>query len=262
MSFKGGRVTCYAVHLGDCAGSLSKEHYVSESLLEIAGTAVQVTGFPWQSGGEPAQIGTASLAAKILCKRHNEQLSPLDTVAKVFLSGLKASFQEASENRLSNSTYQTSGSSFELWLLKVLCGLLPLWKVAVPHTWVDILFQRSSWPLEAGLYIFGTPGMASWHFTLVRVISVMSTGDPSRIAGAKFGIGGLTLLLAFGTPKFTEPGMQALYRPASLLIERDGKQNRHVLSWDDHDAYGTMNLRITGEIASGAGPRPIVEPVG
>ena len=86
-------MTCYAVHLGDCAGGLSKEHYVSESVLEIAGTAVQVTGFPWQPGGETAQIGTASLAAKILCKHHNEQLSPLDSVAKVFLSGLKASFQ-------------------------------------------------------------------------------------------------------------------------------------------------------------------------
>ena len=91
----------------------------------------------------------------------------------------------------------------------------------------------------------------------------MATEDPSRIAGAKFGIGGLALLLAFGTPRLTEPGMQALYRPASLLIERDGKQNKHVLSWDDHGAHGTMNLRITGGgIASGAGPRPIVEPVG
>ena len=31
-------MTCYAVHLGDRAGGLSKEHYVSESVLEIAGT--------------------------------------------------------------------------------------------------------------------------------------------------------------------------------------------------------------------------------
>jgi hypothetical protein len=126
--------------------------------------------------------------------------------------------------------------------------------------WVDILFQRNPWPLEAGLYIFGTPGVGGWYFTLVRVISVMATEDPNRIAGAKFGIGGLALLLAFGTPRFTEPGMQALYRPATLLIERNGKQNKHVLSWDDYGAHGTMNLRITGEIASGARPRPIVEP--
>ena len=256
-------MTCYAVHLGDCAGGLSKEHYVSESVLEIAGTAIQVTGFPWQRSGETAQIGAASLAAKILCKRHNEQLSPLDSVAKVFLSGLKSSFQEASENRLSNSTYQTSGCSFELWLLKVLCGLLPLCKVAVPHTWVDILFQREPWPAGAGLHIFGAPGAASWYFTLVRIISVTTTEDPSRIAGAKFGIGGLALLLAFGTPRFTELGMQVLYRPASLLIERDGKQNQHVLSWDDHGAHGAMTLRVTGATASTTeGPRPIVTSVG
>jgi hypothetical protein len=256
-------VTCYAAHLGDCAGGLSKEHYVSESVLAIVGTIIQVTGFPWQRNAETAQIGAASLAAKILCKRHNEQLSPLDSVAKVFLSGLQSSFQEASENMLSNTTYQTSGSSFELWLLKVLCGLLPLCKVAVPHAWVNILFQREPWPAGAGLHIFGAPGVASWYFTLVRVISVMSAENPGRIAGAKFGIGGLALLLAFGTPRLTEPGMQTSYRPAGISIERDGKQNQHVLSWDDDDAHGTMTLRITGTTTGTTeGPRPIVKPVG
>ena len=231
-------MTCYAAHLGDCAGGLSKEHYVSESVLEIAGTAIQVTGFPWQRSGETAQIGAASLAAKILCRRHNEQLSPLDSVAKGFLSDLKLSFQEASENRLSNSTYQASGSFFELWLLKVLCGLLPLCKVVSRTRGSTFFSSGNPWPAGAGLHIFGTPGMASWYFTLVRVISVVTTEDPSRIAGAKFGIGGLALLLAFGKPRFTEPGMQALYRPASLLIERNGKQNQHLLSWEDHGAHG------------------------
>lgn len=37
---------CYARHFGDCAGGRSKEHYVSESVLEVAGSAIQISGFP------------------------------------------------------------------------------------------------------------------------------------------------------------------------------------------------------------------------
>jgi hypothetical protein len=255
-------MSCYAIHLGNCAGGRSKEHYISESVLEIAGTAIQISGFPWQRAGETAHIGAASLAAKMLCRRHNEQLSPLDSVGKDFLAGLKSSFHEASEGRFSNRTYQIRGKSLELWLLKVLCGVLRLRRIAVPEEWIDILFQRKPWPDGTGMHILVARGEAAWYFTLVRVTLVEATEDPTQIRGAKFGIGGLAMLLAFGTPRLTEPGVQTIFRPGSILIETDGKRHQHVLSWDDDATHASVVLEFIGPIEEPAtAPRPIVKPV-
>lgn len=252
---------CYAVHLGDCAGGRSKEHYVSASVMEIGGAAIQISGFPWQRAGETKRVGAASLAAKILCRHHNEQLSPLDSVGKDFLAGLKSSFDELSGG-LSDNTYQVDGNKLELWLLKVLCGMLAIYKVPVPTTWVEILFQRKPWPDGEGMHILTAPGALGWYFTLVRVTLLTVTQDRSRIAGAMFGLGGLALILAFGTPRLTGPGMQALYRPARILIEKDGRQNQHVLSWNDQGVRASVALQVTSEIDDPAtGPRPMVEPV-
>jgi hypothetical protein len=86
---------CYAAHLGNCKGGVSREHYISESVLEIAGRDVQVSGFPWQEANKPMQIGIGSLTSKILCEHHNSQLSPLDGSGRDFLQALKSSFDDA-----------------------------------------------------------------------------------------------------------------------------------------------------------------------
>ena len=83
---------CFAVHLGDCSGGISKEHYVSRSVLAIAGNTVQVSGFPWQEPDEPLEIGIGALTSRILCSHHNSELSPLDETASKFLRALKTSF--------------------------------------------------------------------------------------------------------------------------------------------------------------------------
>lgn len=71
--------SCYAKSLGDCEGKLTREHYVSRSLLDLGqddtngillGGALDI-GVPTSS---------ANLAnAKVLCRRHNQMLSPLDS---------------------------------------------------------------------------------------------------------------------------------------------------------------------------------------
>jgi len=255
-------MTCYAAQLGDCAGGFTKEHYISESVLKIAGPVIQITGFPWQQGDVSMEVGTSALTSKILCRTHNEQLSELDSVASTFLTELKSSFQKARDNQLSNSIFHTSGHLLELWLLKVLIGLLTLHEATIPQKWINILFQRQPWAEGSGLHIFGTPGTASWFFQLVRVIAVKRTGEPKRIAGAEFGIGGLAMLLAFGKPQFREPGIEGWYRPGRLLIRRDGKQNEHLFSWDDNGAHGTIDIRVEGVTVDQTNiPRPMVQPI-
>jgi hypothetical protein len=74
--------SCWASCLGNCSDKLSREHLISEGLfLEDLMT---VEGFSW-CAGKPVQVGLANLTAKILCVRHNNDLSDVDEAgAKAF----------------------------------------------------------------------------------------------------------------------------------------------------------------------------------
>jgi hypothetical protein len=65
---------CWARHLGTCGEGISREHVISASLFK--GHSVTIRGdkvFP-----NPTTFSVKKLVAKVLCKRHNESLSPVD----------------------------------------------------------------------------------------------------------------------------------------------------------------------------------------
>jgi hypothetical protein len=61
--------------LGACSGGFTGEHIVSAGLFD--GDAITVKGFPWCLE-EQKTIGLSSLTGTMLCKQHNNDLSPLD----------------------------------------------------------------------------------------------------------------------------------------------------------------------------------------
>ena len=70
---------------------MSREHFVSRGVLEAQTRdgVIFVRNFLWQK--EPVWGATPeSLASKVLCKRHNEALSPLDAVASKLFDRLCA----------------------------------------------------------------------------------------------------------------------------------------------------------------------------
>src|SRR3972149_5105096 len=69
---------CWAESLGDCDGGISREHIVSKSLF--VSSYVDVKGFEWCKE-ETERIGLASLTKKVLCRKHNSQLSKIDSAA-------------------------------------------------------------------------------------------------------------------------------------------------------------------------------------
>lgn len=251
---------CFAAQLGNCSGNLSREHYVSRSVLELAGKSVRISGFPWQKPNIPKDVGISSLTSKILCRRHNSELSSLDFVGKDFLQSLKSSFDEATgENEFCDKSFSIQGDMLELWLLKILCGILSTArKYTIPESWVEYLYQKRPFPEQSGIHFFGIEGTASWYFNLLRIISV--PGKLGGIAGAKFGIGGLAVLLGFGKPIFEEAQFQSLYRPASIRITKgSGIQNLNF-SWKDYEGKGSLTLHIDKIISGGElRPMPIVE---
>jgi hypothetical protein len=241
---------CYAVHLGNCGGGVSREHYVSKSVLEIAGKVLQISGFPWQEANKPMQIGINSLTSKTLCEYHNSQLSSLDNSGRAFLQTLKSTFDDAIGGNFTDQVVDLEGDKIELWLLKTLCSVLTATNAAkVPEVWVNALFGLEPFPDNHGLYIFGQPGIgAAWYFNLVRIIGVPDKGG--GLAGAKFGIGGLALLLAFGKPTFWESGFFSIHRPERINIKRGAETKTLQLSWGCHTGRGHVDLDIMGHLES------------
>jgi hypothetical protein len=70
---------------------MSGEHLFSEVMLNLltgADGKVIRTGYPWQAEGQVQSLPPATCKANVLCKRHNNALSPLDSTAGAFLNGL------------------------------------------------------------------------------------------------------------------------------------------------------------------------------
>ena len=75
---------CYLRDVCDCSEQISREHYISRSVLDQLGEIIRVSGAPWLRPDETLSTTIENLTAKILCKRHNEALSPLDAEAGHF----------------------------------------------------------------------------------------------------------------------------------------------------------------------------------
>jgi hypothetical protein len=116
---------CWAECLGDCSDEQSREHIVSESLF--LNETIDVTGFPWCKTTK--RIGIANLTAKILCRHHNSQLSPVDDGgAKAFAAFREMNRVSEMRRRLrsrfnSVGRHHIDGPLLERWLLKTLINI-------------------------------------------------------------------------------------------------------------------------------------------
>lgn len=118
---QGRKSGCYASGLEDCGGRLSREHYISESLLRHLNSdeGLRVWGLPWIDETLQFSYPPGAFASKVLCERHNAALSPLDDLATYLFESLNEGKAQGDERKL---VYLLNGHDIERWLLKVLCG--------------------------------------------------------------------------------------------------------------------------------------------
>jgi len=116
---------CYMATTLNCSEDISREHYISENILEQLGSDQEVGGLPWIPTGETRQYGSNALAAKILCSRHNTAFSPLDTAAGHAFREITAAFVHAAKDSLSTRSefFLISGDALEFWSVKTLVGM-------------------------------------------------------------------------------------------------------------------------------------------
>ncbi|MGO9102716.1 hypothetical protein [Mycobacterium sp.] len=162
------RQGCYAASTCDCAGKLTKEHWISEGILRSPtfgdGRKVDIGELFWQR--ETSQVlPIAALGARVLCERHNNALSRLDstatrlhaTVERYYLAQLREPDRYVSEFDL------ISGEDIERWLLKLVWGRLAAAKetptlledTRTRKVLLQYLFRDGKLPRGWGLYIRG-----------------------------------------------------------------------------------------------------------
>jgi len=208
---------CWAARLGECSTKITREHIITEGVFP--GGEIFVQGFPWCLN-EPVKIGLANLTAKVLCARHNSQLSDVDMAG---IDTVKA-FQQANQlidfrNRYRRTAwtrkqFKIDGPKLERWFLKTLINMafrgerrIGSGSTEVGQPSLDLvetafgLRQFSDW---AGLYAVGAVGDQNPTDGRVRATLLTTTRD--YIAGAVFHFGSMKYLLYL--EKGARPGPQ------------------------------------------------------
>lgn len=234
---------CYLSGSQDCSHQISREHYMSKSVLDQLGKTLRVSGMPWMGAGQTLDITVGNLTSKILCKRHNEALSPLDEEAALFFLSLSKALADLERKTLSRkpSFHLVGGSTLELWMLKVACGLYFAIGTkdrkrisedySIDLNKVERAFFEEDWDPRGGLYFKGSTGSVVTVASDVSMAPLTSDVD-MRFGGATVSLLGITLELLFDTTNTNpDPWMGVVRRPTELVFMKNGRQHSIILTW-------------------------------
>jgi hypothetical protein len=153
---------CYAAQSNECSGPISREHYISDSILQFLSgdsSTLAIEGLPWLKNSRRISLSPNNLAAKILCKGHNETLSPLDEIASQFFRTIHLCMIGGVQGKVNveNLRFDFNGRDIENWMLKVVCGGIATGLYGksgkdVPIYLVEVLFGKIPWPSTINLY--------------------------------------------------------------------------------------------------------------
>jgi hypothetical protein len=231
---------CYARCLRDCSDEISREHFLSASVIKSwtdVGLA-KVSGFAPINRGESTVMQIQNNRPKVLCKRHNNCLTGLDSVAKKFFTFL---LERTPQQRF----LLINGYELERWFLKVLCGYvaagfviddtgIPVVGWTPPLRWLEILFGDEQAPRGCGLFF---PVNLTWQTRSGRLVIEphFHKGPPKEIALMNF------LLDHFGfilTMKPLPPNAERVYRPSAMQIEKQGVKREAHFGWNSEVFVG------------------------
>lgn len=145
---------CYLTDISNCSQDISSEHYISKGVLKnlFSKNTFHVKGLPWITKGKYQEISTASMKSRMLCAKHNNELSILDSEAIKFFEALRFTDRE----KPSNYTISISGDLIQRWFLKCAFGILSLNsknpKIFIQNSDKKRLLGIEGWPPPLGMY--------------------------------------------------------------------------------------------------------------
>ena len=218
---------CYAAPIGGCSSEISREHYLSAALLRRLtedGGRLNLSKFVWLEDGETKQLAPDNVAAKVLCKTHNEALSAYDAVGDRFCGLLLRCGWIADGGPPAVGLF--NGEDLERWFLKTLCGITAMeaevhgrsWRAPVP--WLESLFGiREAMPPQMGLWI-NLGGVVMFPDNAPN-LSATPIDNPNGTdpLGLRFGFSGLELVFLCTTSVRSKYAPNGRLRPGLLTIE-------------------------------------------
>jgi len=223
-------------------------------VLAQLGSSITISGAPWLAPGQSMNLAIDNLTSKILCKRHNEALSPLDAEAGHFFRSLAkalADLERTSTSRKPNF-HLASGTALELWMLKVACGVYfsiaakDNVRLAETHT-IDLMkisraFCEGIWDDRGGLYFKGPYGSAMTTAWSV-VVSPLSDDTAKMFSGVRIALLGLELELLFDTTNANPgPWTAVTRRPSELIFENKNREHHLILTWPQGTPEASIRL--------------------
>lgn len=198
-------MSCWASAIGGCDDKISREHVVSKGLFDSK--VVEVSGLSWCKD-KPVKVGIDSITRKILCTKHNNDLSPLDSAAIDAFDCFRAQARLMAE--LKQHTIPTSWNHcaidarrLERWFLKTLInvtfeGPLPIGFDGEPGKPSDNLvrtaYGHEGFKGDSGMYIGVAIGMKIETADKVRFAPLIHKG--AHIVGGLFTFRGLHAVLS------------------------------------------------------------------
>ncbi len=227
---------CYANILGNCDPKISREHYIGQGIFDLmSGVSFTVSGFPWQKRDATQSLRKSNITAKVLCRKHNSELSPIDSSAQRFLETIyhltRGGIQGAID--VSQLRFDFEGRNLERWLLKVACGAIASGNYGgenrtVPPEVVEILFGQRSWPEYFCLY---SPGKKREYTVPARdhmQFDFRRNRSNKCLMGVTCYFMSIDLTLVLGN-YLEVPGLK---RPKVLVYSHEDRQIEIDLKWD------------------------------
>ena len=260
---------CYAKALGNCKGKLTDEHYVSEHVLsqfEVGGE-LNVAGLPFAHLLGGRSVSASSLTARILCEKHNNDLSPVDTVWGKFLMEFFTAHNALLDGTLTtDSVLSIDGTLLERWMLKFASGWISsgnarldggqtvAHKTPPPIGLLRMLYALDPFPNKWGWYTLAPAPKTSddrMHFGLTPTYENHSETQV-RLSGVKMDHYGFVSFVRLITPMLPHPGIdlsQFQYRPEFFEISREstGRKAMIQLAWPMPKRGNGFKVAVVGE---------------
>lgn len=244
---------CYAHTIGNCSGKLSREHLISRSILDEIVTLEGSKDIPSMS------LNRDSITAKILCQKHNAELSPFDAEAAKIANALvmpRTGMRqgEVLRRRDQGEITYLNGLYLERWFAKTAINLTITMGRNVSYLsgiLIPFLFQGAKFEYPYGLHgAIDNQSLEVASASRMRAAPLLLEPDQT-LGGFAFELKGVVFLLwlptvapvvvmnakLVGTNTFTEQlvGLSTMWHPEQFEIE----------AYSDDDAHTVKSLRIS-----------------
>jgi len=242
----------------DCDQQVSREHFLSASVLsQLYGNEVMLQGVPWLASDEKKAFAINSLTANILCRRHNEALSPLDAMAGRFFSAVKCMHDDIFDKKTLSKRrrwFLFSGEELEYWLLKTAIGFYCSGNVSKNNIRLrdtqslnelcsQILYNRTL-HRPCGIYVktIDIPNQINQS-----QLQPLSDDNNKRMVGFRISYLSFAFFLLFDPDVKDGRGAteSQTYRPDYLIIRNAKRTHTIMLTWPSKDS-ATRQVVLAG----------------